>query len=186
MRASLTVLALFAASTTLFAQQPPRGTQPAAPIEEATPEAAAPAQPMPEPSASTPLDQAPNLQEVNVDDNCRVLVSDRDNAAGHFGHPHYREDSNVCHLESIHHTDMYEENLDNGVLKRTRVQVDEATFVLKDVSPDPVAFLVHQRLFHGGHIDSNPQPDVVAENVATFRVYAKPGEVIHLHVGQRR
>lgn len=180
MRTSLSLLVLIAASTVLLAQQPPRATQPPAPIEEADP---APAQPAPDQPESQ---QSAAAQEVNVDQNCRILVQDRHNAAGNYSHPHYRQDDSICRLESIHHTILHEENLDSGVVKRTRVEVNEATFVLRDISPDPVAFIVHQPIFHGGHIDSDPQPTSIEGNVAIFRVYAKPGQTIRLHVGERR
>ncbi len=45
---------------------------------------------------------------------------------------------------------------------------------------------MHQPIFSGGHIDSTPQPTTIEGNVAVFRVYAKPGQTIKLHVGERR
>ncbi len=63
MRASLSGLALAAASTVLFAQ-PPHATQPPAPIE-AAPQEAPPAQP----------DQAA-MKELHVDQNCGVVLED--------------------------------------------------------------------------------------------------------------
>jgi hypothetical protein len=124
--------------------------------------------------------------EINVDQNCMIVVQDRPEAAGSYSKPHLRPDPAICHLESVHRTQHLEENVDNGVILRTRVHVSEQTFVLNNISHDPVTFVVHQRVMHGWHIDSTPQPTELADGVAVFRVVAQPGEVIHLHVGQRR
>jgi hypothetical protein len=142
-------------------------------------------QPQAEQPAAAP-DPAIPAQEVNVDQNCRILVQDRAHETKQYSHPHFSQDDSVCHLESIHRTKLFEENLDNGVLKRTPFEVREATFVLQNITPDPVVFIVHQVIFHGGHIDSTPQPDSVDNGVAVFRVRARPGQTIHLHVGMRR
>jgi hypothetical protein len=150
--------------------------------EEAAPEEAQ-AQP---PAAADMPDPSVVPQEINVDQNCRILVQDRSHATKQYSHPHFSQDGSVCHLESIHRTKIFEENLDNGVLKRTPFEVREATFVLQNITPDPVIFIVHQPIFHGGHIDSTPQPDSVDNGVAVFRVRAKPGQTIHLHMGMRR
>ncbi len=138
-----------------------------------------------QPTADAP-DQSVAPQEVNVDQNCRILVQDRSHASRQYSHPHFSQDDSVCHLESIHRTKLFEENLDNGVLKRTPFEVREATFVLQNITPDPVVFIVHQPIFHGGHIDSTPSPDSADNGVAVFHVRAKSGQTIHLHVGMRR
>lgn len=125
-------------------------------------------------------------QEINVDQNCRILVQDRSHATRQYSHPHFSQDGSVCHLESIHRTKLFEENLENGILKRTPYEVREASFILQNITPDPVIFIVHQPIFHSGHIDSTPQPDSVDNGVAVFHVHASPGQTIRLHVGMRR
>jgi len=193
MRILLPALVFLAATTTLSAQNPPRATQPPAPIEEAAPPPAAPeppAQVAPEPPAmqpQVPVPQPPDdLNEINIDYRCRILVQDRANANGHFSHPHFSEDRSVCHLKAVSHTHLYEEQLDNGVLKRTPYEVNECTYILHNITPDPIAFVVHQPLNNGWRVDSTPAPTAIEDGVASFRVIAKPGQTIHLHVGERR
>jgi hypothetical protein len=154
--------------------------------EAADTQPVAPAPPAETQQPAAPPDQDPALQEVNIDQSCRILVQDRNHPAGDFSHPHYRRDESICDLQSVHNSSDYEEQLDNGVLKRTKFHVYEATFVLHNITPDPVAFIVHQPIFNGGKIDSDPQPTTIDGNIAIFRVYAHPGETIKLHVGQRR
>jgi len=165
MRNSLTTLLVLSTATMLMAQPPSRPTQPPAPVVDATPQ---------------PEDTATNMQEINVDGDCRIVVQDRGDATGRYSRPHLRPDSTICHLESIH------DSRHDGVIQRTKVHVLEQTFVLHNVSPDPVSFVVHQPVKNGWHIDSEPKPDSVFDGVASFRVVAQPGEVIRLHVGQRR
>lgn len=191
MRTSLTALFFIAASTILLAQQPPHATQPPAPIVEGAPEQPSPpAQAAPEQPAAPQPEVAPaepdDLNEINIDYRCRILVQDRPNAAGHYSRPHFSEDPSVCRLKDIHHTHLYEEQLDNGVLKRTSYQVNECTYVLHNVTPDSIAFVVHQPVTYGWHVDSTPAPVDLTDGVASFRVIAKPGQTIKLHVGERR
>jgi hypothetical protein len=48
-----------------------------------------------------------------------------------------------------------------------------------------VAFIVTQPLPKNWVIDSEPQPIGYTDKDAIFRVTARPGEVVHLHVGER-
>jgi len=188
MRIFFPALIFLTASAALTAQEPPRSTQPPAPIVEAAPEPPAPpahAAPEPAEPAAAPA-PADNLNEINVDYRCRILVQDRHNTDGQFSRPYFREDRSVCHLKGVQHTHLFEEQLDNGILKRTPYEVNECTYILRNITPDTIAFVVHQPVNHGWRIDSDPAPTTIEDGVASFRVIAKSGQTIHLHVGERR
>ena len=160
MRTSILLIAL---STSLLAQQ-----QSPAPIERVNPNAPPPA------------------AEIHVDQNCRIYAQDRSNASGAYSHPTLRNDPVVCQLKGVHHTkNHHEETVDNGVVKRTRYEISERNYILHNVTKETVAFIVQQPLPKGWLIDSVPAPDSTEGETATFRVYANPAQIIHLHVGER-
>lgn len=123
--------------------------------------------------------------EIHVDHRCRVYSSDRSNPGQPYKHPTLHGDAAVCHLESVHHTRHYDEVIDQGTVKRTRVEIREQTYTLHNITPTPATFVIDHPLPRGWTIDSDPQPTLVAEELATFRVVAQPGETIRLHVGER-
>jgi hypothetical protein len=73
----------------------------------------------------------------------------------------------------------------NGVPKQTYVSVIEREYLLQNTTDKPVAFIVDQPIPKGWHVDSDPQPINIQNSTATFRVFAEPGQIVRLHVGQR-
>ena len=124
--------------------------------------------------------------EVQIDHNCRVLTPARANA--HDPRPHFRFNSIVCHIESEHNSDHWEQTppiTPNGRPIRRIVIIREREYVLQNVSASPVTFVVTQTLRKGWSVDSDPQPTEVTASGAIFRVQAQPGQIVRLHVGTR-
>ncbi|QHN04532.1 hypothetical protein FTO74_15050 [Granulicella sp. WH15] len=136
------------------------------------------------PPAATPA--TPDQSEIHIDGRCRILSQDRTAAAQPYSRPHYRWDSGICHFESENASSHWEENIENGVVKRTYVTIREHEYLLHNPAPTPVTFVVDQAVPRGWKIDSDPQPDEFTNSVATFRVQAQPGQTVRLHVGERR
>jgi hypothetical protein len=131
---------------------------------------------------------APSLVdgEVQIDHLCRVLTPARPNARD--PKPHFRFNSIVCHLESEHVSDHWEQAppaTPNGRPKRIIVSVSEREYVLQNVTNSLVTFVVFQPLHKGWRIDSDPRPAEVTVSGAIFRVEAQPGQIVRLHVGER-
>jgi hypothetical protein len=123
--------------------------------------------------------------EIHVDHHCRIYARDRTSPTQPYGHPTLHRDTTVCRLESVFHTRHYDEVVDQGTVKRTRVEIREQMYVLHNITPTPAVFIVDHPLPRGWQIDSTPAPTLVADDLATFRVVAQPGETIRLHVGER-
>ncbi|NYF81134.1 hypothetical protein [Granulicella arctica] len=124
--------------------------------------------------------------EVQIDHSCRVLTPARPNA--HDQRPHFRYNSIVCHIESDHTSDHWEQTpstTPNGRPVRKIIVVSEREYLLQNVSATPVTFVVTQTLRKGWRIDSDPQPAEVTPTSAVFRVQAQPGQIVRLHVGAR-
>ncbi len=136
---------------------------------------------------STPAPQPTLIAgEVQIDESCRVLTPPRPSA--HDPRPRFRFNSIVCHLESVHTSDHWEQappTTSNGRPRRTHVTVSEREFLLQNITSDPVTFVVTQRLRKGWCIDSEPQPTELTPTSAVFRVQAQPRQIVRLHVGER-
>ena len=164
--------AIVAVSAVVLAQQPPRATQPPAPVEEAAPE---------------PPARLDSMQEIDIDNECRFAMQDRRGENGTYSTPHLGQDAHICHLESVRTTRGHEDIMSpDGILQRTAVTIKECTYVLHNIASNPVVFVVHHPLHDGWRIDSDPQPYLIADGLASFRVVVQPDETVHLHVGERR
>jgi len=135
----------------------------------------------------------PILQEILVKQSCAILLAPADSAVGKKK-PKFEHDSTICHREGIHSSEHMEESILGSQLLRNRVDVEEQEYVLQNIAADPVVFVVQQNVPKGWRVDSDPQPvqlipapagDSRSETVAVFRVHAQPGEIVHLHVGER-
>jgi len=133
----------------------------------------------PPPGNSNPVD------EIHVDDRCRIFSQDRPNPSGAFNKPQFRADPAICFLKGDHQTSHWEQTVYDGVVKRTKVHVHERTYILHNPTNQTVAFIVDWSLPDGWVIDSVPQPISAENNMATFRVYARPNETVNLHIGAR-
>ena len=133
----------------------------------------------------------PIVQEIHVDQKCRILpapaqpVTPDTNSGASQKKTRPIKDPVVCHLESIHGSEHREEAIVGNELLRNRVEVEEQEFVLQNISADPVVFVVEQPVIQGWQVDSDPQPTAIVGTTALFRVNAAPGEIVHLHVGER-
>jgi hypothetical protein len=124
--------------------------------------------------------------EIQIDHNCRVLTAPKPNARD--PRPHFHSNDVICHLESEHNSDHWEQTpatTPNGRPTKHIVIVMEREYVLHNVTSAPVTFVVTHSLRKGWHIDSDPKPVEVTPDGAVFRVHALPGETIRLHVGSR-
>ncbi len=135
----------------------------------------------------------PILQEILVKQNCAILLAPADAAPGKTK-AKFERDSTICHLEAVNSSQHTEEAIDGNELHRSRVDVMEQEYVLQNIAGDPVIFVVEQNVPKGWQVDSDPQPgelipaaagDSKLDKVAVFRVHAAPGEIVHLHVGER-
>jgi hypothetical protein len=125
----------------------------------------------------------PIVQEIHVDGDCRLLVAPADLVAKKKAH--YERDPVICHIESPNSSEHTEEMIVGNELRRSRVAVQEHEFVLQNIAAAPVIFVVEQPVNKGWQIDSDPRPEQMEGDVALFRVHAQPGEIVHLHVGER-
>jgi hypothetical protein len=119
---------------------------------------------------------APTGRQIYVDDHCQVLAS---------GSSHFQADADVCHFDGAgmqRSTHLAAKQVD-GIRQHTLVNIAEQTYMLQDIEPEQVVFVVAQQVPEGWHVDSDPQPVQVKNNVAIFRVTAQPGQIVRLHVG---
>ncbi len=141
----------------------------------------------PPPTNRVPYDGADALngpKPIHIDENCRILPSSESNPLKKKTHPY--NDSAICSLESMFESKHWEEKVAGNELQRWFVRVKEQTFVLQDISDDPVMYLVQYDVPQNWFVDSDPQPWQIVGQTAYFRVYVKPGETVRLHVGVRR
>ena len=132
------------------------------------------------------LAQESGPAEIIVDERCRVFTQDRPGATAPYAKPGFHDGSALCHIRSDNHTSHWEETVANGIVSRTRVQIHERNYLLFNPADNRVAFVISVSLPDGWVIDSMPQPTEVIDHMATFRVYAKPGETLKLHIGERK
>ena len=126
----------------------------------------------------------PILQEIRVDQNCRIFVADTQQIADKKK-PRFVRDHAICHIETRLSSEHIEEGIVGDQLLRNRVKVVEHEFLLQNIAADPVVFVVRQAVPKGWRVDSDPQPSEMDGAVAIFRVHAAPGEIVRLHVGER-
>jgi len=127
----------------------------------------------------------PAYNEIYVDDGCRVVTQNRAGPGQSFGDARFRTDDEICHFESVHQSQHWEDTVDGAVVKRTPVSIHERTYVLHNPTDQSVTFVVDHWLPAGWMIDSVPSPTEKDGPVAIFRVVGPPGQTIHLHVGER-
>lgn len=111
--------------------------------------------------------QAPD--QIQIDQNCRVA-----SAAAHGIKLVFRANLEMCHIEHRHRT-----TVPNDVV------VAEQTYVLHNPSAGAVTFVVKRTVPWHWHVDSYPPPAEIKGGNAIFRVEARPGETVRLHVGVR-
>ncbi len=95
-----------------------------------------------------------------------------------------RNDHAICHLESVHTSHHVEEALRDGLMLRNMVTVVEQEYLLQNVTPERVTFVVEHVLPDDWKVDSDPQPVKIVDNKAFFRVNAEPGQIVRMHVGE--
>ena len=130
--------------------------------------------------------EAPAVPEVHVDEHCRVLTQDRFDQSPGYTKPRFRPDDSICHVDASHLSHHWEQNVENGVVKRTYVTVLEHEFLLHDFTDKPVRFIVEQPVPKGWRIDSDPPPTSVDNRIAFFTVDALPGQTVRVHIGERK
>ena len=126
----------------------------------------------------------PILQEIRVDQNCRLLLAPAEITAA-AKKARNEKDPVICHLENVLHSQHVEEAIVGNELRRSRVAVDEQTFVMQNISAEPAVFVVEQPVGKGWVVDSDPPPAAMNGSAAVFRAHAQPGEIVRLHVGER-
>jgi hypothetical protein len=137
----------------------------------------------------------PIVQEIHVDQSCRLIVAlaqpvtpdkpDKDSGSNSPKRTRLKKDPVICHLENVNSSEHREEAIVGNELRRNRVEIEEQEFVLQNIASDPVIFVVEQPVAKGWEVDSDPQPTEMVGTTALFRVHAAPGEIVHLHVGER-
>lgn len=123
-------------------------------------------------------------QQIRVDQDCHLLPDPAHLVIGKKARP--IKDPILCHLENIEASNHVEEKVTENEVLRNRVEIAEHEFVLQNVNPEPVLFLVEQLVPQGWVVDSDPQPSKIVGSTAVFRAFAQPGEIVHMHVGLRR
>jgi hypothetical protein len=126
-----------------------------------------------------------SLKEIHVDRSCKILL-DKSDALSEYTDADLENDHVICHLESRFKSHHVEEALKDGARLRSKVTIEEQEYLLQNVTAASVAFVVEHKL-NGDDwtIDSDPQPVKVVDGTAFFRVYAEPGQIVRLHVGER-
>lgn len=134
--------------------------------------------------------QAVDPAEIHVDGHCRILAQERPDSTQPYDKPQYRlgHDGGICNFDGgrAHITTRKEENIVNGVVKRTTLTIREHTYLLHNPTQGPITFVVDELVPNGWTIDSDPKPNALANSTATFRVHAEAGQTVRLHVGRRR
>jgi hypothetical protein len=139
------------------------------------------------PTNRAPYDGADTLngpKPIHIDGNCRILPGSEFAGVKKKTHPY--NDSAICSIKGPVESQHQEEKVAGNELQRWLVRVKERTFVLQDISDDPVLYVVQFDVPQNWVIDSDPQPWQMAGQTAYFRVYVKPGQTERLHVGVRR
>ncbi len=121
---------------------------------------------------------------IHVDEKCRILPGSKGIPLSKKTRPY--NDWAICDLENQDESTHWEEKIAGNELQRWFVRVREQTFVLQDISDQPVVFIVRFNVPQGWFVDSDPQPWQTVGQTAYFRAYVKPGETVRLHVGVRR
>lgn len=123
------------------------------------------------------------LMQIYVDARCRLLPDPATVKPGEKIRT--RRDWSVCHLETVNASHHREERVVGNELERSYIEVREQEYVMQDIYPQPVAFLVEQPVGAGWTIDSDPSPVRAQGDMAVFQAIAQPGEIVRLHVGMR-
>ena len=133
---------------------------------------------------------SPNaVQQIYIDENCHILPDAEHATPGKKARG--IRDNNICHIEGFHSSEHMEERIVGNELYRSRVRVNEQTYVLQNVAEKQVVFLVEVGVPKDWVVDSDPQPASLTTaganaSTARFPVYADPGAIVQLHVGMRR
>ena len=114
-----------------------------------------------------------------MDRECAILQDESD-ALADVPAADLQNDHAICHLESMHTSHHVEEALSEGVMVRSKVTVAEREYLLQNVTPSPVTFVVEHALREDWTIDSDPQPVKIVDGKAFFRVNAEPGQIVRL------
>lgn len=118
--------------------------------------------------------QQPQATEIHIDQECRVLPDQTEHDAGQKSRP--KSTLGICHVEKVHDPDEKKEHGD----------VKELEYSLRNITADPVVFVVEHAVPKGWGVNSYPLPDAYDGFTAFFRVQAKPGEEVMLYVGLRK
>jgi hypothetical protein len=124
-------------------------------------------------------------KEIHVDRSCKIL-QEESTALSELTETEFNNDHAICHLESVLTSHHVEEALRDGVMEKNKVTVAEQEYLLQNVTPEPVTFVVEHAFPDDWKVDSDPQPVKVVDNKAFFRVNAEPGQIVRLHVGEHR
>lgn len=123
-------------------------------------------------------------REIYVDEKCRLLPDPATVPPGKT--PHGKRDDKVCRLESVAHSDHWDQQVVGNDVRLDDVKVHEQQYVLHNATAQAELFVVEQPVPSGWTIDSDPPPMRVDGNTAWFHAWVQPGEVVRLHVGMRR
>jgi hypothetical protein len=123
------------------------------------------------------------VRQIFIDQDCRILPGGDMLLPGKKNKPF--SDPIICHLEAVNNSNHIEEKIVGNELYRSRVYVAEQEFVLQNISDGEAEFIVEVAVSSDWVIDSDPQPVSTDGDVAVFPVYARPGEIVRLHVGMR-
>lgn len=123
-------------------------------------------------------------QEIHIDQECRVLPDPALRVPGKKVHgKHY---ANLCHLEGVHDPDHATVEIRDEHKDKEWAQVREQEYVLLNVTTAPVVYVIEHEVPHDWRVDSDPQPESFDGTTAIFRVPAKPGQEVRLHVSMRQ
>lgn len=124
------------------------------------------------------------FKQIHVDQDCGLLPDPAQQVPGKKKlRP--RHDFVICHVEGPTDSEHMEEMIEGNERLRNWVSIHEQTYVLQDVTTDPVTFVVEQAVPKGWVVDSDPQPVQIEGAIALFLVNAQPGQTVQLHVGLR-
>jgi hypothetical protein len=145
-------------------------------------QASRPARPAYDPNTHSVTGVPP--RDIHIDQHCRILP---DEEYAYAGKKKLRpvQDRTVCHLGSVLESSHQEKRVSGGQVESSTVRISEQEYVLQNVTPEPVVFVVEQVVPRDWQVDSDPRPEVMEGSTAIFKVHAEPGQMVRLHVGIR-
>lgn len=118
---------------------------------------------------------------INIDNMCRIVTFDTTDPS--HPKPHYKSDRTLCRIESPAETTVWKKRNLNGQIKSVMVDIREKEYILQNPYDHAITFHVHHPVPKNYHVESEPQPNQLANSIAVFYVVVQAAQTARLHVG---